>query len=182
MDEISSNFAHARVYEDYAGYMDETLKIINNRLIGVNSDIFGTESAGQIVLSNDNYLTWRLDLSRIYSGNADPEHMSKLKVLLFNKKCCGKNPYLFSDVSVLTDWVDLKYDLDDTSFDEYSVISAADYVFGYGNRVIVQSTLDGVGEIGMNDSNHIRNIDSLQAKLGIDAGSGRVVLDFRFRI
>ena len=63
----------------------------------------------------------------------------KLKVLLFNKKCLGKNPYMFSDISALPsgDWVDLYYDTEERDIGKYSVISASDYVFGYSNRVIV---------------------------------------------
>lgn len=38
-DTILSNFANARVYQDYTGYIDETFKTIDNKLIGVNSDV-----------------------------------------------------------------------------------------------------------------------------------------------
>ena len=37
-DAILSNFANARVYQDYTGYIDETFKTVDNKLIGVNSD------------------------------------------------------------------------------------------------------------------------------------------------
>ena len=60
-----------------------------------------------------------------------------MKVLLFNRKCYGKNPYMFADISALINgWVDLNYDSVGDNFDGYSVISAADYIFGYGNRIL----------------------------------------------
>ena len=107
----------------------------------------------------------------------------KMKVLLFNKGCYGKSPYLFSDISALSSdggWVDLNYDENEAGLDEHSVISAADYVFGYNNRVIVQSTLDGEGEAGISDSNHIYNIKSIKARLIADASSNTATLEFRF--
>ena len=52
---------------------------------------------------------------------------------------------MFADISALINgWVDLNYDPVGDNFDGYSVISAADYIFGYGNRVLAQSTLNGV--------------------------------------
>lgn len=38
-EDILSGFANARVYEDYVGYLDETLKTVDNELIGQNSKV-----------------------------------------------------------------------------------------------------------------------------------------------
>lgn len=115
-----------------------------------------------------------------------------MKVLMYSRKCCGKNPYLFADMSTLAvspdnaaldgGWKDLVYDSEEPSFGEYSIISASDYVFSGANRVIVQSTLDGVGEAGVTDSNHIYNVKSVQARLVLDEQRNYATLEFRFML
>ena len=90
---------------------------------------------------------------------------------------------MFADISALINgWVDLNYDPVGDNFDGYSVISAADYVFGYGNRVLAQSTLDGVETTAVGDSNHIYNIKSVQARLVVDDAVGFMTLEIRFSI
>jgi hypothetical protein len=168
-DAILSNFANARVYSDYSEYMDETLKIINNELIGSNSNIkvdtWETKiSQQQTVVDRRAYFIWQLGLNNIYQ-KFDINNIRKLKVLMFNKKCYGKHPYLFSDISALANgWVDLNYNIDEDDNNnnrEYSVISASDYIFGYNNKVVIQSTLDGLGTSIAGDANYISNIGSI---------------------
>ena len=145
---ILSDFANARVYQDYTGCADETFKAIDNRLIGANSDVLSQSwtvktASDQQVVCGDDFMVWQIGLDRLYR-DFDISSAMKLKVLLFSRRCYGKNPYMFTDVSALAaGWVDLNYDAGD-DFDRYSVISAADYMLGYGNRVLAQSTLDGV--------------------------------------
>lgn len=127
-------------------------------------------------------MVWQIGLDRLYQ-NFDISCAMKLKVLLFSRKCYGKNPYMFADISALANgWVDLNYDPVGDNFDGYSVISAADYIFGYGNRVLAQSTLDGVETTAVGDSNHIYNIKSVQARLVVYEADGAMTLEIRFCI
>ena len=184
-DAILSNFANARVYQDYVGYVDETFKTVDNKLIGANSDVLTKfwqtkTSKLQQVVYRDDFLVWQIGLDKLYQ-NFDIERAMKLKVLLFSRKCYGKNPYLFTDISALAaGWVDLNYDPAGDDFSGYSVISAPDYVFGYGNRVLAQSTLDGVDAAAVGDSNHIYNVKSVQARLQTDNAMSAMTLEFRF--
>ena len=186
-DAILSNFANARVYQDYTGYIDETFKTVDNKLIGVNSDALSRGWVAktvkdQQVVCRDDFMVWQIGLDRLYQ-NFDISCAMKLKVLLFNRKCYGKNPYMFADISALANgWVDLNYDPVGDNFDGYSVISAADYIFGYGNRVLAQSTLDGIETTAVGDSNHIYNIKSAQARLVVYEADGVMTLEIRFCI
>jgi len=172
-ENILSAFANARVYQDYAGYMDDTLKLIDNRLIGANSDVLVKQwkseiNSEQAVVVSDRYMVWQIGLNHIYGG-FDPDRIKRLKVILFSKKCYGKNPYMFLDLGRLADgWMDLSYDADAADMQECEVATAKDYVFGYGNRVVIQSTLDGLGHENVCDSNHIFNVSGLHARLVTD--------------
>lgn len=191
-DSILSNFAHARVYQDYAGYIDKTFRTVDNRLIGSNSDVMvntwrTATSAPQQVVMKEKFYVWQIGLDNLY-GDLSGVETEKLKVLLFNRGCCGKNPYMFIDISALSadpldpsgGWVDLQYDRADGAVGERSVLSAPDYVFGYNNRVVAQSTLDGIQTVGVSDSNHIYNIESVQARF--IAQQGAYTLEIRFNV
>ena len=166
-DSILSNFANARVYQDYLEYTDETLKTIDNELIGCNSKIFVNNQYEkidqiQVVLKENNYFKWQIRLNMIYQ-NFDLNNIKKLKILLFNKKCYGKNPYIFADINKLigSKWFKLSYDSEEKISINSNTISASDYISGYNNQILVQSTLNGLGATEINNSNHIYNIDSI---------------------
>lgn len=105
-------------------------------------------------------MIWRIRIDKLYPCSDAVARVMKMKVLMFSRKCYGKNPYLFADISSLSGrgWVDLNYDAEGDNFEGYSVISAADYAFGHGNRVLAQSTLDGVETAAVGDSNNIYNV------------------------
>lgn len=180
-----SAFANARVYQDYAGYVDETLKVVDNRLIGAYSDVLAPTYTGRVgreqsVTPDHGMFVWRIGLDSLY-GRFDADEVLRTKVLLFNKKCFGKSPYLFCDLSAIAgaQWTDLRYDADDAS-GQSQVISAADCVFGYHNRVVVQSTLDGEGEAAVGDSNHVRNVAAVKARLTVGEARDWASLDVMF--
>ena len=188
-DSIMSGFANARVYEDYAGFVDSSLKIVDNRLIGLNSDVLNQSFAEQYVTVSDrkDEFYWTVRLDRLYGGDVAVDKMGKIKALAFNKKCNGKNPYLFADLSSFEgEFKDLQYDMpgDADESNEYSLLSAPDYDFSFSNRVITTSTHDGERTVGVNDSNHIRNVGRMQAKFErfTDEDSGEPAARVVFRL
>lgn len=165
-NDISANFAHLRAFEDYHSYVDDTYRIVNNELIGNNSYIMNQPSTAEQTVEvspNGDALVWRLSLNNIFGESFNMQNVRNLKVLVFNKKCKGKNPYLFDGINGLSgDWHSLEYNSQLSDTEEYDIISAADYVVDFDNRIAIASTYNPLSCTG--DSNYIYNIKDIKAK------------------
>ena len=79
-DAILSNFANARVYQDFKGYIDETFKTVDNKLIGANSDVLASgwnikiDSQQQVVYKEGDFIVYLTD----ENGSRDFYYYDKL--------------------------------------------------------------------------------------------------------